>query len=82
MELCDKKINAILPGFGIFLKCLWEFIFLYAPVFSYSSPLLHNEFIYKWTTQGRQFRDACDYVHSVADDVITKRKHTLVIKTA
>ncbi|KAL5017474.1 hypothetical protein ScPMuIL_007063 [Solemya velum] len=38
---------------------------------------LHNKFIYSLTSNGRQYKKNCDYVHQVAEDVIAKRKQAL-----
>lgn len=41
------------------------------------SPWLYPEFIFGLTALGRQFKRDCVYVHSIADEVIGKRKQTL-----
>ena len=44
-----------------------------------SQPLYHIDFLYKYFTRdGRQFYSLCDYVHKVADDVISRRRKALV----
>ena len=42
------------------------------------NPLLYPDFIFYLTPMGRKFAKNCNYVHSVAEDVIKKRKQTLV----
>ncbi|KAJ8312284.1 hypothetical protein KUTeg_009657 [Tegillarca granosa] len=39
---------------------------------------LHNDFIYMLTSDGRKCKKHCDYVHKVAEEIITKRKSELM----
>ncbi|XP_042317329.1 cytochrome P450 4B1-like [Sceloporus undulatus] len=41
------------------------------------SPLLHNDFIYWLSPQGRRFRNACRLAHLHTDNVIRERKESL-----
>ncbi|XP_021369743.1 phylloquinone omega-hydroxylase CYP4F2-like [Mizuhopecten yessoensis] len=40
-------------------------------------PLLHPDFIFYLTSEGRRFRRNCNFVHSVTEEIIAKRKQTL-----
>ncbi|XP_060083496.1 cytochrome P450 4A25-like [Ylistrum balloti] len=40
-------------------------------------PLLHPDFIFHLTSEGRRFRRNCDFVHTVTEEIITKRKQAL-----
>ena len=46
--------------------------------FSLRKPWVHNDFIFLLTSDGRRFKRHCDYVHRVAEDIITKRRKELV----
>ncbi|VDI19006.1 Hypothetical predicted protein [Mytilus galloprovincialis] len=41
------------------------------------NPLMIFDFIYNMSSDGRSFRKDCDYIHSVADNVIDNRKKIL-----
>ncbi|XP_061163545.1 cytochrome P450 4F8-like isoform X3 [Saccostrea echinata] len=41
------------------------------------SPWLHPDFIFYRTKQGRKFKENCDYVHKVAEDIIDKRRREI-----
>lgn len=43
-------------------------------------PWLYPDFIYSLTSDGRKFKKYCDFVHSVSEDIIQKRKQTLAEK--
>ncbi|XP_052238605.1 cytochrome P450 4F6-like [Dreissena polymorpha] len=47
-------------------------------VFRLTRPILLWDFVFYMTGTGRQFKKDCDFVHSVAEKVIDKRKETLV----
>ncbi|CAG2232925.1 Cytochrome P450 4F22,Leukotriene-B(4) omega-hydroxylase 2,Phylloquinone omega-hydroxylase CYP4F2,Cytochrome P450 4F4,Cytochrome P450 4F8,Cytochrome P450 4F5,Cytochrome P450 4F12,Docosahexaenoic acid omega-hydroxylase CYP4F3,Cytochrome P450 4B1 [Mytilus edulis] len=40
-------------------------------------PWLHNDLIYLLTTDGRKFKKHCDFVHKVAEDIISKRRKAI-----
>ncbi|KAK3104941.1 hypothetical protein FSP39_013651 [Pinctada imbricata] len=40
-------------------------------------PLLYFDFVYFLTPKGRRFKKQCDFVHSVAEEIIEKRRITL-----
>ncbi|XP_063429981.1 leukotriene-B4 omega-hydroxylase 3-like [Mytilus trossulus] len=42
-----------------------------------NNPLMIFDFIYNMSSDGRSFRKYCDYIHSVADNVIDNRKKIL-----
>lgn len=44
----------------------------------YRAPWLHPDFIFYRTAEGKSIKAKCDYVHQVAEDVIDKRRNTLV----
>jgi len=41
-------------------------------------PYLYPDIIYSLTRRGREFKRNCQYVHQVSDEIIQKRKQTLV----
>ncbi|XP_055958189.1 cytochrome P450 4F6 [Patella vulgata] len=41
------------------------------------NPFLYPDFIYYNTKNGKRFAEQCDYVHSVSEDIIEKRRQTL-----
>ncbi|XP_056019487.1 ultra-long-chain fatty acid omega-hydroxylase-like [Ostrea edulis] len=41
------------------------------------SPWLHPDFIFYMTKQGKKFKENCDYVHQVAEDIIDKRRQEI-----
>ncbi|XP_048196854.1 cytochrome P450 4F3-like [Perognathus longimembris pacificus] len=43
----------------------------------HQQPLLHLDFLYQLTSDGRRFRKACDLVHDFTDAVIQERRRTL-----
>jgi len=43
-------------------------------------PWLYPDFIYSLTSDGRKFKKYCDFVHTVSEDIIQKRKQTLAEK--
>ena len=43
-----------------------------------SRPMSQVSWIYKLTSEGREFDRLCKYVHDVAEDIIEKRKVQLV----
>ncbi|XP_069118740.1 cytochrome P450 4F2-like [Argopecten irradians] len=45
-------------------------------------PLLHPNFIFYLTSEGRRFRRNCDFVHTVTEEIISKRKTTLMELTS
>lgn len=47
-------------------------------VHCFRKPWFHFDFIYKFSKDYRQLKKHCDFVHSISDDVIRKRKETLV----
>jgi len=47
-------------------------------VLCFRKPWLHFDCIYKLTKDYQEFKKLCDFVHSISDDVIRKRKDTLV----
>lgn len=46
--------------------------------YRFLNPLFYPDFIFYMSPMGRQFVKNCDYVHGVAEDVIKKRKQTLM----
>ena len=40
-----------------------------------------SDFLYKLTGDGRMFFEHCDFVHKVAEDVIARRRQSLVRKS-
>ena len=73
--ICNSKnlcLESRVPIPSLFL------FFNFDSVFFCSKPWLGFKWLYSWTSDGRQFQQMCDYVHKVADDVIAKRKETLV----
>lgn len=44
----------------------------------YSKPWLYNDFIYSFTAEGKKWRKCSDYVHSMSEQIITKRMEALV----
>ncbi|XP_052286014.1 cytochrome P450 4F6-like isoform X2 [Dreissena polymorpha] len=44
-------------------------------------PLLYYDWIFNMTEMGRKFKQGCDYVHKIAEDVIHKRKSALESST-
>ena len=55
------------------IKCLYRLRIIY-----YRRPWLYPDFMFYLSPVGRQFKRNCDYVHGVADDIIKKRRETLV----
>nr|AFP66954.1 cytochrome P450 [Perinereis nuntia] len=43
-------------------------------------PWLYPDFIYYLTSEGRKFKKYCDFVHTVSEEIIKKRKETLAEK--
>ena len=41
-------------------------------------PLTHIEWLYSLTREGKEFKRHCNYVHTVAEDIIAKRKAQIV----
>ncbi|XP_078352881.1 cytochrome P450 4F1-like isoform X3 [Oculina patagonica] len=41
------------------------------------NPLLHNDYVYKWTPEGRKFYKNCDIAHAKADGIIKARRKAL-----
>ncbi|XP_076087488.1 cytochrome P450 4F6-like isoform X1 [Mytilus galloprovincialis] len=44
------------------------------------NPVLFPDFIFYLTKTGKEFRKACDYVHTVAEEIIEKRRKTLEVE--
>ncbi|XP_041377585.1 cytochrome P450 4F12-like [Gigantopelta aegis] len=44
------------------------------------NPLLYPDWIYQWTKGGRRFLKQCKFVHSISEDIIEKRRQTLLEK--
>ncbi len=42
------------------------------------SPIFQYDFFYKLSKPGREFKKNCDFVHEVSDDIINKRRESLV----
>ncbi|XP_070206876.1 ultra-long-chain fatty acid omega-hydroxylase-like isoform X2 [Littorina saxatilis] len=40
-------------------------------------PWMHNDFLYKWMPHGRRWYKICDFVHSVSEELISKRRKVL-----
>jgi hypothetical protein len=68
-----KHINFILLMKGEIMFISMILIFL-----SLRKPWVHNDFIFLLTSDGRRFKRHCDYVHRVAEEIITKRRKELV----
>ncbi|XP_048238893.1 leukotriene-B4 omega-hydroxylase 3-like isoform X1 [Haliotis rufescens] len=41
------------------------------------NPLLYNDFVFSCTKMGRRFKQQCDFVHSISENLIKKRRETL-----
>ena len=39
------------------------------------------DFVFYLTKKGKEFKAACDYVHTVAEEIIEKRRKTLVCES-
>lgn len=61
----------------LFVKTPRVYLMLCFP-FSFRRPLLHFGFIYFLIPAGRTFKKDCDFVHTVAEEIIEKRKEYLV----
>lgn len=41
------------------------------------TPILHPDWIFRWTSEGRSFYHSCTVAHQAAEDIISKRRMTL-----
>lgn len=62
----------------ISLRMNWLCCLCMSCMYYFRRPWFHFDFLYNFTKDAKEFKKHCDFVHSVADDVIQKRKQTLV----
>ena len=58
------------------IDCIRFFYFL--SYINFSKFWLYPDIIYSLTNDGRRWKKACQYVHNVAEDIIEKRRNSLV----
>ena len=44
----------------------------------YSKPWLHFDWVFALSSEGKKFKKNCDFVHSISENLIKKRKEALV----
>ncbi|XP_003224466.2 cytochrome P450 4B1 [Anolis carolinensis] len=71
----SNKSNCQTERDNAYIKAVYDLTYLFDQ--RLKSPLLHNDFTFQFSSQGRRFYNACKIAHHHTDNVIRERKESL-----